>query len=1029
MLELRFNKKVPFRLLTINDNQMKSKRNLIFRMFGILFVTLFTFHSTAQTTYYVDNSTGNDSNNGTSPNSAWKTLAYVSLQYFNPGDSILLKRGEVFSTSLKILSSGTQTLPITVSAYGNNSAKPKIDVADSSAIYGLHIDFQSYVTFEHIEVTGNSRYGIWIVGGTNNIIQDCHVHHISVDKEWHGIMLNQTTANLKILRNEISHCGLEGIYGSSVDIEIAHNYIHHINLFGTVGDCIQLDLKAKRFHIHNNIFDRSMTTGGKGAVVCSDTSSVLNGVFEYNTVICAPGDNFGFSAPGLGSVVRYNTFKGDTTSQFAIKGPHLIHHNIFDTYQSAFDFNIASSQYKVYNNIFKNISNYIVFIPGSNSGDRYVDYEFKNNISDNTNFSVTSNGLAIRSHNIYTEGTTSDPYSMVVDPMFVAEDDYHLKSSSPAINRGTPVGLSFDFEGNPIDNDTTSIGIYEYTGPLDSVTTDYPTSFQFNYNDQVYGKVLSSVDASATTDLNNSSLNYSWVVPEGFAVQSLSDTILSYIPPKVSEATRYPIILNIFDGHFFSSDTIEVEVVPFNPYNQRLAVDTATASGYDADTRMPMTVLDDDITTRWAHEGDGRWIMFELTEPGIVDYVEMSFFRGTTRQSYFDIEASNDGITWTALKTGLESCGFTDETEAFIDLANDSLIRYKYVRILGHQNSSNRWNSYGTVHLYGVTDTSIYLSLDYKAKVAGLVASSMDASGTFVKFKEELSFNWSLPEGFEAQDTTSSVLNYLPPAVEQETIYTVKLTVNAGIKKLEKEIELSVEPYNSEAALLLVDTVFASGYDLASNMPMNVLDDDISTRWSDEGDKKWIMLKLKYPSTLSHFEMSFFRGTSRFTYFEIYASSDSLNWDQLLLDGVSCGFSNNIEIIGNKGNTTTSYNYVMVVGRGNSSNLWNSYSTLKPYGKKETYSSNWDQNDWFKKIYDWYKQVKLYPNPAREKVNIILKKDAKVKIVSLSGTTMYNKELNQGNHKCDVSNWYPGLYFAIVKFDGGGRTVRKVIVR
>ena len=44
-------------------------------------------------TYYVDNclTVGSDSNNGTSPSTAWLTIAHVNAQHYNPGDSILFQ--------------------------------------------------------------------------------------------------------------------------------------------------------------------------------------------------------------------------------------------------------------------------------------------------------------------------------------------------------------------------------------------------------------------------------------------------------------------------------------------------------------------------------------------------------------------------------------------------------------------------------------------------------------------------------------------------------------------------------------------------------------------------------------------------------------------------------------------------------------------------------------------------------------------------------------------------------------------------
>ena len=69
-------------------------------------------------TYYVDATGGNDSWNGLSPETAWKTIHKVNGMNFSPGDSILFKRGEIWREQLDVRSSGEEGNPITFGAYG-----------------------------------------------------------------------------------------------------------------------------------------------------------------------------------------------------------------------------------------------------------------------------------------------------------------------------------------------------------------------------------------------------------------------------------------------------------------------------------------------------------------------------------------------------------------------------------------------------------------------------------------------------------------------------------------------------------------------------------------------------------------------------------------------------------------------------------------------------------------------------------------------------------------------------------------------
>ena len=79
-------------------------------------------------TIYISQSTGNDSAAGTAVTTPWKTLAKASIEY-QPGDSILLKRGDTWNEELAPKGSGTPEKPITITGYGEGN-KPVIDRED-----------------------------------------------------------------------------------------------------------------------------------------------------------------------------------------------------------------------------------------------------------------------------------------------------------------------------------------------------------------------------------------------------------------------------------------------------------------------------------------------------------------------------------------------------------------------------------------------------------------------------------------------------------------------------------------------------------------------------------------------------------------------------------------------------------------------------------------------------------------------------------------------------------------------------------
>jgi len=92
------------------------------RMTALLCVLGFMSTMALGTTYYVSSSEGNDGNAGTSASAPWRTIAQVNAQTFNPGDSILFKRGDVWNESLVPPSSGVAGNPIAFDAYGTGPA-------------------------------------------------------------------------------------------------------------------------------------------------------------------------------------------------------------------------------------------------------------------------------------------------------------------------------------------------------------------------------------------------------------------------------------------------------------------------------------------------------------------------------------------------------------------------------------------------------------------------------------------------------------------------------------------------------------------------------------------------------------------------------------------------------------------------------------------------------------------------------------------------------------------------------------------
>ncbi|PZF92433.1 discoidin domain-containing protein, partial [Micromonospora deserti] len=82
-----------------------------------------TPNPTGGTDYFIDATNGRDTAAGTSPETAWRSLARANATTFRPGDRILLKAGEQWhDEQLWPKGSGSAGRPITISAYGDASA-------------------------------------------------------------------------------------------------------------------------------------------------------------------------------------------------------------------------------------------------------------------------------------------------------------------------------------------------------------------------------------------------------------------------------------------------------------------------------------------------------------------------------------------------------------------------------------------------------------------------------------------------------------------------------------------------------------------------------------------------------------------------------------------------------------------------------------------------------------------------------------------------------------------------------------------
>lgn len=117
---------------------------------------------TGDVTYYVDAENGNDDNDGTTPDTAWKTLAKASsIRQLKEGGSILLKAGSVWNGEQLTVKNaqGTKEKPVVIGSYGEG-AKPVIngnganwDYSTKEELAAVHIYNSQNIVIENLEIT------------------------------------------------------------------------------------------------------------------------------------------------------------------------------------------------------------------------------------------------------------------------------------------------------------------------------------------------------------------------------------------------------------------------------------------------------------------------------------------------------------------------------------------------------------------------------------------------------------------------------------------------------------------------------------------------------------------------------------------------------------------------------------------------------------------------------------------------------------------------------------------------------------
>lgn len=296
-------------------------------------------------TYYIDAVGGNDTNEGKSESTAWRTLANVNLRTFTPGDIILFKAGCTWTGERLMFSgSGSAANPIIIDKY-STGAKP---ILAGNGLIGqgvVYLHNQSYIEINNLEITneptgstyfdnsgGGDRRGIMVsidnYGTANHLyFKNLDIHNIkgqlgsgetavngAIPKRTGGIFFNvvgateQTSSNSRFNDVLIDACTIS--YCENIGIAVDNEW--NVYYPGGQNSSIPTDVTeynnwfARRntnFKISNN----SIHHIGKNALILrmADESCLVERNICYETALGTTGNTM-FTARCKGTVFQYN---------------------------------------------------------------------------------------------------------------------------------------------------------------------------------------------------------------------------------------------------------------------------------------------------------------------------------------------------------------------------------------------------------------------------------------------------------------------------------------------------------------------------------------------------------------------------------------------------------------------------------------------------------------------------------------------------------------------------------------------------
>ncbi len=470
-----------------------------------------------------------------------------------PGDLILVRDG-IYEETVGITKSGTASNKIVFRAEGDNAL-----------VKGIFDVNASYVRLEGFDMDGALPGGD-VMTATAVLVKKPNVEVVGLDirnYRGRGIYFDRLHG-----RNGNSGYAADNyIYNCFFGIELGDNSVAERNEIERINAHGSTEPLGDAFRVFgSNVIIRDNFLHG---TIASEIEPVHSDVIQSWDDVDIPVQNV---------LVENNRFHGfyrqgillendaNAPSGIFYISDWTVRNNIFSNYSSwgmlAGKTNGGIPNMIVENNVFDagaaNGFNGVVFYGIGGTG------KIRNNIimnSTTSSYDVRDGATAEMDYNLVFQAPVPPnvgPNDIIgLDPRFVnpAQLDYHLRSDSPAINTGGPVGFTFDLEGNPRPTGSAvDIGAYEFQGtpsgsaPLVTINSPIVGSVHPIGGDVVVDVNARDSDGSVSRveyTLNGQSIGQSTAAPFGMTIPNLAEGI-------------YTLSAVVFDDDGLSSNSGEV---------------------------------------------------------------------------------------------------------------------------------------------------------------------------------------------------------------------------------------------------------------------------------------------------------------------------------------------------------------------------------------------------------------------------------------------------------------------------------------